>query len=139
MFKKIHSDRDPRDTLVSEIKKEFRPYFSKAGRGLKGTVERYPKFLFCMMVVNITLSAILCFTVFRHKEIPAKTRQVEVTAPISDGFDRIMETGATLRQTIRLKKQVDSITKKKHLTSSDSTALFNDLDSLQHMHRTINF
>ena len=139
MFKKIHSDRDPRDTVISEIKREFSPYFSKAGRGLKGTAERYPRFLFWMMVINITLSAILCFTVFRHKELPKKTQPVKVTAPVSNGFDQIIEAGTALRQTIRLKKRVDSITKKKALTHADSTALFNDLDSLQHIHRTINF
>jgi hypothetical protein len=139
MFKKIHSDRDPRDTVISEVKKEFRPYFNKAGQGLKGAAERYPKFLFWMMVINITLSAILCFTVFRHRE-PAKNEQpLKVAAPVTDGFDRILQAGTALRQTIRLKKQVDSLSKKKTLTRADSAALLKDLDSLQHIHRTLNF
>ena len=139
MFRKIHSDRDPRDTVMSEIKKEFRPYFSKAGQGLRGTAERYPKFLFWMMVINITLSAILCFTVFRHREAPKKAQPVKVAAPVTNGFDRIMQAGAALQQTIRLKKRVDSITQKEILTKADSAGLLKDLDSLAHIHRTINF
>lgn len=139
MFKKIRSDRDPRDTVISELKNEFRPYFSKAGRGLKGAAERYPKFLFWMMVINISLSAILCFTVFRHKEKPVKLQPVKVAEPVSHGFDRIMEAGSALQQTIRLKKQVDSLTKKTMLTKTDSAVLLQDLDSLQHIHRTLNF
>jgi hypothetical protein len=70
MFKKIRSDRDPRDTVLSELRKEFRPYFEKAGNGLEGVARKYPKFLFVMMVSGIILSIILCFTVFRHKELP---------------------------------------------------------------------
>jgi hypothetical protein len=140
MFKKIHSDRDPRDTVISEIKKEFKPYFSKARHSLKGTAERYPKFLFGMMVINITLSVILCFTVFRHREPPPqKALPVKLAAPVSGGLDRIIRAGAALQQTIRLKKQVDSITRKKTLTPADSAALLKDLDSLQRIHRTINF
>jgi hypothetical protein len=139
MFKKIHSDRDPRDTVISEIKKEFRPYLGKAGHGLKGAAERYPKFLFWIMVINISLSAILCFTVFRHKELPKQAQPVKVSAPVSKGFNRIMQAGAALQQTFRLKKSVDSITRKKTLTAADSATLSKDLDSLQHIHRTINF
>jgi len=139
MFKKIHSDRDPKDTVMSEIRKEFRPYFTKAGQGLKGAAQRYPKFLFWMMVMNISLSAILCFTVFRHRDIPPKAVPVKMTSPVSGGFDRIMQAGPALRQTIRLKKRVDSITRKKTLSAADSAALFKDLDSLQHIHRTLNF
>ena len=139
MFRKIHSNRDPRDTVFREIKKEFRPYFDKAGRGLKKTADRYPKFLFWMMVINITMSAILCFTVFRHREPTKNAQPLKVAAPITDGFDRIISAGAALRETIRLKKQVDSLSKKSGLTQADSAALLKDLDSLQHIHRTINF
>lgn len=139
MFKKIHSDRDPRDTVISEVKKEFRPYFKKAGHGLRRAAERYPKFLFVMMVINLSLSAILCFTVFRHKEPVNKVQPINLTAPVTDGFDRIIEAGAALRGTIRLKKQVDSITKNKILSKADSAVLLKDLDSLQRIRRTSQF
>jgi len=138
MFKKITSNRDPRDTVYSEIKKEFRPYFNKAGQGLKGTAERYPKFLFAMMVINIMLSIILCLTVFRPKGEPKKVPLIHQVTPVSTGFDQIMQAGAALRQTILLKKQVDSISKKKSLTKTDSAVLLKDLDSLQYISTPFN-
>lgn len=138
MFKKITSDRDPRDTVLSEIKKEFRPWFTKAGMGLKKTAERYPKFLFCMMVINMCLSIILCFTVMRHKEVPKKQVAAPVVNPVSGGLDRIMQAGAALKATIRLKKQIDSITRQHTLSKADSATLLKDLDSLQHIRNHIN-
>ena len=32
MCKRLHSNRDPRDTVYSELKKEFSPYFGKADK-----------------------------------------------------------------------------------------------------------
>ena len=132
MFKKIHSDRDPRDTVISEIKKEFSPYFSKAGQGLEGTAKRYPKFLFWMMVINISLSIVLVATVFRRKDEPAKKPAVQLS-PVSDGFDQLLAAGHRLKTVIALKKQVDSLVHKKQPNAADSAQLLRDLDSLQHL------
>jgi hypothetical protein len=137
MFKKIHSNRDPRDTVWSEVRKQFSPYFNEAGTGLKKTAEQYPKFLFWMMVVNITLSIVLVTTVFRPKKQLAKTPPINLVKPVSGGFDKIIEAGKALRATIGLKKQVDSITHKKLLDKADSAALLKDLDSLQHLSFTL--
>ena len=133
MFRKIHSNRDPRDTVFREIKKEFRPYFDKAGQGLKKTADRYPKFLFWMMVINISLSIILVRTVFRPKGEPKKAPVLKSASPLSGGFDQIMRVGNALRVTISLKKQVDSLAHQKILSKADSAVLLKDLDSLQHI------
>ena len=132
MFKKIHSNRDPKDTVFSEIKKEFRPYFNKAGISLKRATERYPVFLFWMMVINISLSIVLVSTVFRRKEEPAKKHAVELS-PVSDGFDQLLAAGHRLKTVISLKKQVDSLVHKKQPNAADSAQLLRDLDSLQHL------
>ena len=137
MFKKIHSNRDPRDTVWSEVSKEFRPYFNKAGTGLRKTAGRYPKFLFWMMVINISLSIVLVNTVFRHKTVAAKITAPAITKPVSAGFDEIMAAGKALRATIALKKQVESLTHKNLLNKADSAALLKDLDSLQHLSFTL--
>jgi hypothetical protein len=50
-----------------------------------------------------------------------------------NGFDNIVAAGDALKQTIRLRREVDSITSKKHLSKSDSLSLLRDLDSLQHI------
>jgi hypothetical protein len=130
MFRKLHSNRDPRDTLFSELNKEFRPYFRKAGSGLKGMADSHPKFLFVMMVINIILSAILSFTVFRHKPAPVKVTPQTVN-PVSSGFEQIMRTGERLKRTIALKHIIDSLTAKKQLSPNDSLTLEKALDQFQ--------
>jgi hypothetical protein len=96
MFRKLHSNRDPRDTLFSELNKEFRPYIHKAGKGLKGLADDHPKFLFVMMVINIVLSVILSFTVFRRHDQPPKVVK-SIVNPVTGGFDQIMRTGEKLK------------------------------------------
>ena len=134
MFRKLHSNRDPRDTLLSEINKEFRPYISKAGKGIKGCINSHPRFLFTMMVINIVLSAVLSFTVFRHHAPPPKVVKPQAN-PVSTGFDQIIRTGEKLKRTITLKRQIDSLTAKKTLSSADSLALEKALDTIQHLNQ----
>ena len=134
MFRKLHSNRDPRDTLLSEINKEFRPYIHKAGKGLTGIVNSHPRFLFTMMVINIVLSVVLSFNVFRH-HATAKLVMLQAN-PVSTGFDQIMRTGEKLKRTIGLKRQIDSLTAKKQLSADDSLALEKALDTIQKLNRT---
>jgi hypothetical protein len=135
MFRKLHSNRDPRDTLLSEINKEFRPYIRKAGTGLKSIINNHPRFLFAMMVINIVLSAVLSFTVMRHHGPPQKVIQPQAN-PVSAGFGQIMRTGEKLKRTIALKRQIDSLTTKKQLSAADSLALENALDTIQRFNQT---
>ena len=135
MFRKLHSNRDPRDTLLSEINKEFRPYIHKAGKGLTGIVNSHPRFLFAMMVINIVLSAVLSFTVFRHHAPPQKVVKPQAN-PVSTGFDQIMRTGEKLKRSIALKRQIDSLTAKKQLSAADSLALEKALDTIQKLNQS---
>ena len=134
MFRKLHSNRDPRDTLLSEINKEFRPYIHKAGKGLTGLVNSHPRFLFTMMVINIVLSVALSFTVFRQHAPPPKVVKPQAN-PVSTGFDQILRTGEKLKRTIGLKRQIDSLTAKKQLSAADSLALEKALDTIQHLNQ----
>jgi hypothetical protein len=136
MFRKIHSNRDPQATVFGELKKEFKPYVDKMQRGLKSIADTYPRFLFVMMVINITLSIVLVMTVFKRKGDPPKQKSVSVAAPLAGGFDRIREAGLALKETIRLKRKIDSLTHLKTLNRTDSAALITDLDSLRHIHLT---
>ena len=135
MFRKLHSNRDPRDTLLSEINKEFRPYIHKAAKGLTGIVNSHPRFLFTMMVINIVLSVALSFTVFRQHAPPPKVVKPQAN-PVRTGFDQIMRTGEKLKRTIGLKRQIDSLTAKKRLSAADSLALEKALDTIQKLNQS---
>ncbi len=137
MWKKIRSNRNPEDTVYSEIRKEFSPYFEKARAGLNLFLQKFPKGVFGLMVVLMIASLIMTFTVFRHPE--QKTRPVPkmTIQPLHDGFDQILRAGAQLKETIRLKKIVDSISNKKQLSGHDSITLVQALDSLQHIHPSL--
>lgn len=138
MFRKITSNRDPRDTVFSELQKEFAGYFEKAGNGFSKATVRYPKFLFGAMVVSLLVSAALAFTVFRHRE-PAKKPAISSThqAAAGAGFSQIIGLSKALGETIRLKAAIDSLTAKQLLTASDSVLLEHDLDRLQHINQQI--
>jgi len=140
MFKKIHSNRDPQATLFSELKKEFAVYFYAAGSCARRFTDRYPRLLFGLMILMMVTSLILSFTVFRVKEPPGKITQKPLNnlSPVSNGFDLILQTGIALKETISLKKQVDSLTAKKTLTNIDSVVLEKDLDRLQQINSHIN-
>ncbi len=148
MFRKIHSNRDPKATLYSEIKKEFGTYFNAAGRRSNRLLHAYPKPTFWGMLTLLIFSAILSFTVFRTPftaqskgglsgNVSAQKGAVNRPGD-DDGFDRILETGAALRQTLHLKNEVTAILGKGKLGHADSLALAGALDSLGRIHNQIN-
>lgn len=134
MWKKIRSDRCPEDTLLSEIRREFRPYFDKAATGVRALLRRFPKTIFGAMIFLMLASLVLTFTLFRHPDQPKAVATKTVVHPLTDGFSRILQAGAQLSETIRLKKLIDSISAKKALSAADSTGLYQALDSLQRIH-----
>jgi hypothetical protein len=137
MFRKIHSNRDPRDTLYSELKKEFSVYADKGSRFSQGFAAKYPRFLFGLMTVSLMASAVVAVWLHPKMVTPEKAKPRQQSEVLNSGFDRILAAGAALKTTIHLRRQVDSITAKKVLNSADSTTLERDLDSLQHIRLTL--
>lgn len=136
MFRKIHSNRDPKDTLWSELRKEFGSYFHAAGDFFSAVVEFRPRLTFAIMVAALSSSLIISFTFFRHRDEP-KSKPVEAkVSPVRDGFSEIIIASEKLKMTIALKSLVDSITSKKTLTSKDSLTLDSALDRLQSIQKT---
>ena len=136
MWKRIHSNRDPRDTLYSEIRKEFSSYFTIVANSGKRLAIAYPKFLFGCMVLFMTVSMVLSFTLFRHRE-KAKPAVVKKVNPVEDGFNQIIQATGNIRETLHLKKLVDSLSAKKQLTTADSILLDSALDRLSKIHQTL--
>jgi hypothetical protein len=139
MFKKIHSNRNPEDTVYSELKKEFTVYFVKAGTIGRHIIGRYPKFIFGAMIFLMLVSIALTLSVFRKPQ-PVAVKQPPKTTlkPLNDGFSEILRVGSALKETISLKKQVDSISAKKTLNKTDSVTLVADLDRLQQINQPFN-
>lgn len=135
MFKKIHSNRDPRDTLYSELKKEFSVYAEKGNGVLKRLIFGSPRFVFGFMIVLLAASLILAVAL-HHQILPkdGKAKPTKAgTGPVTEGFDNIIAAAVALKKTIRLRRQVDSITARKTLSKTDSLTLLRDLDILQHI------
>lgn len=139
MWRRIHSNRDPRDTLYRELRKEFAKYFDLAGVFSKRVFERWPKFIFSVMVLAMATSLILTFTLFRHPDPPQAKgpKPKHDPDPVQDGFGKIMQTAGQIRETIALKHLVDSITAKNQLSAPDSLALDSALNRLQQLHNNL--
>jgi hypothetical protein len=140
MFRKIHSKRDPNVALVSELKKEFGHYFCKAETFISAFLSRYPGPVFSVMILAMLLSVGLSFTVFRNREQKVRVKQSAGNARGATGcggFAQILEAGLELKQTLMLKKQVDSILAKGSLNKADSAALEKALERLQTWNKSL--
>lgn len=135
MWRKIHSNRDPRDTLYSELQKEFKPWFTKAWRCFSAALSDYPRFFFSGMVVLLLVSMVLSFTVFKHPEKAGAVPEKKHLNVVKDGFSQIMLATGQLRETLRLKNTVDSLAARKNLTRADSLLLDSALSRLQQIHQ----
>jgi len=131
MLKRIRSNRDPRDTLFSELKKEFGRYFLYSERALQHKAEEHPKLFFGLMIGLMFLSMIFSFTLFRAREKPGPFPVKALVTPATDGFGEILETSRQIRETLACKKFIDSITSKNKLTAADSLLLDSALDRLR--------
>nr|WP_183573787.1 hypothetical protein [Mucilaginibacter sp. X5P1] len=121
------------------MKREFKPYVSKAGTGVKYLLSRHPKMVFSLMVISILLSAILAFTVFRQRPNNEHVQKpVRIAGPVSTGMDQLLATGEALQEMMRLKQAIDSLSAKKQLNSADSLALEKALDRFQQLNRKFN-
>ena len=136
MWRKIHSNRDPGDTLYSEIHKEFGTYFNIAENTGRRLAAAYPKFFLGCMIIVMALSMLLSFTVFRHPE-KAKVTAVKKVNPVEDGFNQIIQATGNIRETMKLKKLVDSLAAKKILSGKDSISLDSALDRLSKIQQTL--
>ena len=133
MFRKIHSNRDPRDTIRTELRKEFSHYFEKASKTITQTLESKPKLSFAAMVSLIIVSAGLSLTVFRNKAPAEKIKKNLKVNAVGDGFSQILSASQAIKRGLALKNQIDSLTAKKTLSKKDSEVLINDLDKLHQL------
>lgn len=132
MFRKIHSNRDPRDTLFSEISREFSVYIQKFKHWFSGICLTYPKAVYSTMILLMIGSAISSFLFLQTKKpVPQKAKSAsEVTVPVKNGFGQILEKGLALQEAVELKTQIEMLIAKDSLTSIDSVSLEKAIDRL---------
>jgi hypothetical protein len=138
MWKKIHSNRDPRDTVFTELRREFKPQFNSAATSLRKQVETYPRLVFWLMVINISLSAVLSFTVFKHPDPPPVKKTAGLVEPVTGGINVVMQTSRDIHELLQIKKAIDSLSVKKQLTRQDSATLENALDKFKALTNKLN-
>jgi hypothetical protein len=139
MFKRIRSKRDPRDTVYSELKKEFSPYMLKAKQSAGAFATKNTRPLFWLMVACLILSALLALTVFKSDGKRVRLpKPVLATGPVGNSFRQIIATGDAIKEMLALQKMIDSLDRKKQLTGIDSARLDSALDKFQQLNHKFN-
>lgn len=135
MFKKTHSNRDPRDTGFTELRKEFRSHIQKFNNWFCGICLKFPKLVYTTMVIGILISFALSILLFREEKPKSQTVNVSVKTAglVQDGLGQIMQKGYALKEAITLKAQIETLIAKDSLTSGDSIALGKAIDRLHNL------
>jgi hypothetical protein len=129
MFKRIHSNRDPGKTVLSELRKEFAVYISQIRRVGFAIVKAHPRTTFAIMLVSLISSGVLCFTIERRHE-PVKS-----LPSVPPNFAKINNLPELFRRSFLMKREIDSLSSNKKLSHQDSLTLEDDLDSLSQFNK----
>ncbi|MEJ2884658.1 hypothetical protein [Pedobacter sp. GR22-6] len=133
MFKKIHSNRPPGVTLLSELKKEFAQLSTSVYATLLIFLQRRPRFVFATMILLMLSSMVLSFYVLRPGITITAGQKPSVVRPISDGFGEIVRQGDALRRTIAIKQEIEQMLAKDSLSGADSLRMSLAIDELKRL------
>lgn len=139
MFRKIRSNRAPDRTVSVELYHEFRPYLVLLRRRMVRLLKAYPRQVFTLMVILVIFSVLYSFDVLSlndKKEVKAvvfsnREKSSKPSYSINDGLSKISTTGAKLRKTLEIRKQVDSVLSRGKLSNADSVFLEVKLEELR--------
>lgn len=134
MWKRIHSNRDPRDTVFSELSKRYRPFLKRVTGMIKTFATCYPKSILVTMILSLLLSIAYAFT-----QDPVSTPVLQQAfvpiVPVQQGFEQLTGTTARIIETMQLRAVCDSLLKKQHLDPTDSLLLNRALDRIRHINK----
>ena len=139
MFKKLHSNRNPKDTLSSQIKKEFSVYFERTEQYISAYLIKYPSQIFKGMIAVMLVSIVVSFSLSRsNKNISSNTSTFfEAPTAGTNSINQLMETGSAIKETIVLKREIESIISRKILSKTDTSKLKLALDRLESLNKSI--
>lgn len=135
MFRKIHSNRNPQDTLFTELRKTFAVYFNRVDLWFRNICLSYPRHVYSAMVVMLIFSIILSFTVFpgkpavEQKPPPLKT----ISAELPGGFGQITQKALALQESMQIQQQIESLIARDSLSAQDSISLEKMVGRLQQL------
>jgi hypothetical protein len=138
MFRKIHSKRDPNDTLFSALGKEFAVYLNVVKVRFQAFLKAYPNWIFGFMVMSILSSIVYTLTVSKRAKPRSNITVKKVTEPAGQGFSQILSTADALRESLHIKREISALIAKDSLTSTDSLLLKNALDRFHQLTITTN-
>lgn len=133
MFRKIHSNRNPEDTLLTEIRKEFAVYIDSISGAIVYFLKKNPNLVYTLMLLFLGASMVLSFTVLRDKKQKLTVSKNVLLNPAPNGFSRILQTAAALKESIQLKAQIELLIAKDTLSKADSLFLIKAIDSLHQL------
>lgn len=134
MFRKIHSNRNPDDTIWRSLMTEFAVYINKAKSNFKSLLIAYPKHAYAIMVLLLLGSMLLTLTIgkpAKPKSLPENSRSL--TQPARDGLSRLITGAGQFSESIRLKEEISAILAKDSLNGADSVHLEKAIDRLHQL------
>jgi len=104
-------------------------------------LKAYPKQVFVLMVTLVVFSVLFSFGIFPLKNkkestsdtLRGKKESQNPSYSVGDGLSKISTTGAKLRKTLEIRKQVDSVLEREKLNSDDSVFLEAKLEELREL------
>jgi predicted PurR-regulated permease PerM len=134
MFRKIHSNRNPQDTLFTELRKTFAVYFNRVDLWFRSTCLSYPRQVYSAMVILLVFSIILSFTVFPGKPVVEKPPPLKsISAELPSGFGQITQKALALQESMQLQQQIESLISRDSLSAQDSISLEKMVGRLQQL------
>lgn len=141
MFRKIHSNRDSKDTLWSELRKEFSAYINRADQRFRHVCLTYPRQVYTFMILLLFISMVLSFTLFRERKpvpVTVSIKKQVTTNPVADGFVEISQKAEALQETAVIKAQIEKLIAKDSLDHRDSVMLTRAIDRFHELSIYIN-
>lgn len=128
MFRKIHSKRDPRDTLLVALQREFAGQFEKFNARFLRFTGCYPRLIFAVMVLLLSLS-VACSLLFDRPEprVPDVIAFPAVQSSLS-GLGRVMQKAESVRESLRIREEANALLAQDSLSRADSLRLARAID-----------
>ncbi len=128
MFRKIHSKRDPRDTLLVALQREFAGQFEKFNARFLRFTGCYPRLIFGVMVLLLSLSVVCSLLFARHEPRVPDVIDTPAVQSSLGGLGQMMQKAEAIRESLRISKEVNALLAQDSLSRADSLRLARAID-----------